>query len=86
MRGHERHLRGPKAVARCPYGRPHTATWFGRHFFKGDLIFLSSSSNDMLPLSTLPLTKEVGVALTFSTSWANVGRRRAQSKNKRTSR
>jgi hypothetical protein len=40
----------------------------------------------MLPLSTLPLTKEVGVALTFSTSWANVGRRRAQSKNKRTSR
>jgi hypothetical protein len=40
----------------------------------------------MLPLSISPLTKEVGVALTFSTSWANVGRRRAQSKNKRISR
>jgi hypothetical protein len=50
--GHERHLRGPKA--RCPYGRSRIATWFGRHFFKSDLIFPSRSSNDMLPLSISP--------------------------------
>jgi hypothetical protein len=68
MMGHERHLRCPKAVARCPYGRSRIATWFGRRFFKSDLIFPSSSSNDMLPLSISPLTKEVSLALTFSIS------------------
>jgi hypothetical protein len=68
MMRHERHLRGPKAVARCPYGRSRIATCFGRHFFKSDLIFPSSSSNDMLPLSISPLPMEVSVALTFSTA------------------
>jgi len=85
MMGHERDLRDPR-LQRCPDGCPRIATWFGRHFFKSDLIFLPGSSNDKLPLSISPLTKEVDVALTLSTSWANVGRRRAQSKNKRISR
>src|ERR1700737_965349 len=36
--------------------------------FKNDLIFLSNSSNDASPLIISPLTKKVGVELTFSTS------------------
>ena len=67
MMGRERDLRDPR-LQRCPYGCPRIATWFGRHFFKNNLIFLPSSSNDMLPLSISPLTKEVSLALTFSIS------------------
>src|SRR5712672_2958146 len=39
--------------------------------FRSELIFLSNSSNEVSPLIISPLTKKVGVELTFRTSLAN---------------
>src|SRR3981081_907013 len=60
----------PKAFAGVmgEYGPRSAATL--DQLFSSDLIFLSNSSNEVSPLIISPLTKKVGVEVTFSTSLA----------------
>src|ERR1700687_5615881 len=53
-----------------PFGVVRSAPACGHLFFNSGLILASNSSNDMVPLTLSPLTKKVGVALTWSTSKA----------------
>src|SRR6266404_5338339 len=55
------------------YGRQVILVTLGRknQLFSSDLILLSNSANEVSPLIISPLTKKVGVELTFRTSLAN---------------
>ena len=65
--------------ARAPYRtRAKRVGTCGRYFFSSGLMFASSSSNDIAPLSRSPLTKNVGVESTLSDLIGQIaGRRRA---------